>query len=156
MIVAIRLLTLITFTAHAVLGCCVSHGSCFGGSTETSAIAGCDHPSHGNGHAEHEQHGASDCKVQVQAAAGHLHVGGEEQSTNQRHRHHCGGIHCVFGVSHHSGNTVSSLRGSTVLWCGHPVEKYSLGISCGGSCDPHRDRLPPSLGHRALRQVWLI
>lgn len=155
MLIAIRLLTLITFTTHVVLGCCLSHGRCDSNLAETSTIAGCDNPGHTDGPAEHEHHGTG-CEFQVHEAHGQLCLGGEEQSNNPGHKHHCGDIHCVFGVSQHAGNTVSSLRGLSVLWYGHPRETIAHTLRSGGNRDAYRDRLPPSFCNRAMRQLWLI
>lgn len=50
---AIRLLTLAAFTAHAALGCCLSHGSCMHERLAVLDQPVCDHAEHG----EHAAHG---------------------------------------------------------------------------------------------------
>lgn len=152
---AIRLLTLFTFTAHAVLGCCVSHGSCMREQAGTRVNACCDSAIHSNCDDEHDHHGERKSEVGGQLVSPSYMVCLDEQTTNHENHRHCDDLQCVFGVSH-DASTLSSVSGDLVLWCGRLEESQSLPRQCHGSRDPYSDRLPQSLCNRAILQVWLI
>ncbi len=59
MFLGLRLLTLIAFSAHAALGCCLSHGECQSEQTLSVSSLCCDHEHHAvDAHShDHSHHG---------------------------------------------------------------------------------------------------
>jgi hypothetical protein len=159
MLSALRILTLVTFTAHAVLGCCLSHGDCMREQTGTLANACCDSVAHGDCEDGHEHHGGHDELEGGKTA----HDGtdsfascSESQPVNHGHHRHCDDSNCVFGVSQDAGGSLNAVSDGLVLWCGSLEGFKSLNRQCHTSRDPYRDRLPRSSCNRAILQVWLI
>jgi len=98
MFFAIRLLTLVAFTAHAVLGCCLSHGSCM---QEQAAILtghGCDHDGHAcDSHGHDDEHASNGHEIATASIA----ENGVDTCPLEGHGHsnHCDDGQCVFGIA---------------------------------------------------------
>jgi hypothetical protein len=159
MSLALRLLTLVTFTAHAVLGCCLAHGDCMREQAGKLAMACCDAETHGNCEDEHEHH---DCDDELESGVAALDdfdsvaVCSESQPVNHGHHRHCDDTNCVFGVSQDAGISLNAVSDGLVLWSGSLQGFKALHRQCHNSRDPYRDRLPLSSCNRAILQVWLI
>lgn len=167
MFLAIRLLTIITFTAHSAFGCCLTHGSCVRDQAETRANACCRSSSHENASASHEdashencedehEHGEFESSVNAHEVLNSLSESSNSQPINHEHHRHCEDAHCVFWVSHDAGGSLNAVSDGLVLWCGSLTGFKSPIRQCFGSRGPYRDPLPPSLCNRAILQVWLI
>lgn len=157
MSLAVRMLTLVAFTAHAVLGCCLSHGSCM--REQVVALSGqcCDHEDHSE--ADHVGDDDDEHSHQVEkldAALEFAVIGVASPFEGHGHPKHCNDGPCVFGLSgNSSGPTglqiliVSSwISTSANFWrwpCSH-------GVFLGAWLDG-----PPSIHvERSVLQVWLI
>jgi hypothetical protein len=159
MLSALRILTLITFTVHAVLGCCLSHGDCMREQAGTLANDCCDSPTHGDcedGHEHHGDHDELESGVIAQDTTDSSAARSDSRPFNHEHHRHCDDTNCVFGVSHDAGGSLNSASDGLVLWCGKLDGFKSLNRQYYASRDPYRDRTPQSLCNRAILQVWLI
>lgn len=159
MLTALRILTLFTFTAHAVLGCCLSHGDCMREQTGTLANACCDSVKQSDCEDGHEHHGSHDeleSGVTAHDATDSFAACSDSQPVNQGHHRHCDDTICVFGVNQDTGGSLNSVSDGLVLWCGRLEGFKSLNRQFCASRDLYRDRSLRSLCNRAILQVWLI
>lgn len=155
MFLVIRMLTLIAFIAHAVLGCCLSHGSCM---REQVAILNdhvCEHHDHqcdAHEHEEDESHGnqASEPEFSVAVICIPCPFG------NHDHSRHCDDATCVFGIVGIASNLSDLQFAADVIWIDVSVDLWHLAAR---RTDFIIEDLvgPPSSPHiRALLQVWII
>ena len=152
---AIRLLTIVSFTAHAVLGCCLSHGSCMQKQTLLLADSDCGHDEQlCISHSDHETHShaeqATDVAVVSFTARESCPVRGQEQSR------HCDDAKCVFGILG-TTTTLSELQfASDATWGRESRDSWLLvsrPTTLGGDQQATRSNKLPN---RAVLQVWMI
>lgn len=159
MLSAFRILTLLTFAAHAVLGCCMSHGDCMREQTGMLANACCDTATHVNCDVEHEKHGGHDEGETDENGHDVLDSSAtcfDSQPTNHGQHRHCDDTNCAFGVSPVPTSSLNAISDGLVLWCGSLEGFNLLNRQCSGSEDPYRDRVLRPSCTRAILQVWLI
>ncbi|AMV32227.1 hypothetical protein VN12_08895 [Pirellula sp. SH-Sr6A] len=155
MFLAIRLLTLIAFTAHAVLGCCLSHGSCMREQVAVLNDHACDHHDHqcdSHGHEEDESHDnqASESVFSSAASCVPCPFGSHD------HSRHCDDATCVFGVVG-SPTTLSDLQfAADAIWIDESVDFWHLASRRTDFVVEQLDGPPSSPRIRALLQVWII
>lgn len=157
MFLAIRLLTLIAFTAHAVLGCCLSHGSCMREQVAVLNEHVCEHhdhqcDSHKHEHQEDESHAnrASESAFSLAVSCVSCPLGCHE------HSRHCNDATCVFGVIG-SATTLSDLQfAADAIWIDASVDFWLLAASRTDFVVEQLDGPPSSPHSRALLQVWII
>jgi len=151
MFLAVRILTLVAFTAHAVLGCCLSHGSCM--RDQVAVLSGycCEHDEHA-----HEELLHSDAEHELNSVSVSVAVCLECPREGHGHSNHCDDGKCVFGVSGSNGNSgdwqpavVLSWINASVDHCRGPSQLIAfLGNWLDGPPRIHKDR--------SVLQVWRI
>ncbi len=155
MFFAIRLMTLLAFTTHAVLGCCLSHGSCL--REHTAALTGqcCDHGNHScASHNDVESHAHGDLEV---ASTLLCNAGCTEfLSADHGHSNGCDHATCAFGVSRMTSNPLNlqfaaNSTGAHSVICSWLCSCRATGHFCNALDSP-----PRALHNRAVFQVWLI
>lgn len=159
MLLAIRLLTLVTFTAHAVLGCCLTHGSCM---REQAVVLNddCgDHHDHecdshkANEEQNHEHH-SNETRL---CFDGYYFADIAEKHDHSEHDHseHCNDGICVFGLADPA--TLSDMKVVSAASWNQLSARYSIAITRHVIEFVDLLRGPPSGPHiRALLQVWTI
>ncbi len=164
MFFAIRLLTLVAFTMHAVLGCCLSHGSCMREQTAIMTGHGCgqDNPSHD---VHNTCNHAQDVPTVVPEAASPicatragdvLGIEGRTIVGHHGHSNHCDDASCVFGVS---PVTAQVLIGQSLLdasWINTADSFWPKPIVLGGVLVHWLDCPSRASQSRAVHQRWLI
>lgn len=160
MFFAIRFLTLIAFTAHAMLGCCLSHGSCM--QEHAAMLTGhcgdhsinvrnvhenCESHSRDVSDKVSENHPASDC--QILAFAG-LPIDGHG------HSHHGDDARCIFGFSSGTSTAAAWQWWADASWINTSVDFRQMPCLHGGLVRIWLDGLPQADHNRAVHQVWLI
>ncbi|MGV3485499.1 MAG: hypothetical protein ACO1RT_13870 [Planctomycetaceae bacterium] len=154
MSLAIRMLTLVAFTAHAVLGCCLSHGSCMRGHAVTLAEHGCEHD-----HAIHGQEspGCHDHVIHEVASEVVLCTSGSLlPDDGHDHPRHCDDVKCVFGVSACSFNVPDWLFATSTTWSDSSVDFWPTPCLGTGFAIHSPGGPPRALLDRAVLQVWRI
>ena len=156
MSLAIQLLTLIAFTAHAVLGCCLSHGSCMREHVVVLNDHVCDHHDHQCDSHEHEyeEDESHDNQARESVFSRALRCI-PCPSSSHNHSRHCDDVTCVFGVIG-SPTSLSDLQfAADAIWIDAFVDFWHLAshrTDFAGRLDG-----PPGSQHiRALLQVWTI
>ena len=152
MFLAIRLLALLTFTAHAVLGCCLSHGSCSLDQEAMLELHCCEHAEHAC-EVDYDHQCSEDGSQQ--AAHEHTHDGSCE-ATDQGHSEHCDHAHCIFGLNVDSGQPSLWLVQYWAVW-DYVLTDAQLNPSrkCR-NVEASLHRSPHELCNRSVLQVWLI
>ena len=155
MFLAVRLLTLVAFTAHAVLGCCLSHGSCM--QEQVANLTGhiCDHDEH-------------TCDSN-QVVAGHSHAGKAVKSElvfaigcdvcpieSRNHSSHCDDLACVFGLAGGSSSFSDLQFVAIVSWVNVSVNYWLEASRHSGYVLNGLERPPHAPSDRAVLQVWRI
>lgn len=157
MFFAIRMLTLVAFTAHAVLGCCLSHGNCMQNQAVLLTVQCCDHDDYaGDTHNDHDESGVSHIELEQHSSFDLLSVCPSCPFEGHGHSNHCDDSECVFGLS---GNNDSS-----IVWPFLVVSScINTTINFWHGASPHAKFLrawldgPPSIHvERSVLQVWLI
>ncbi len=157
MFYAIRLLTLVAFTAHAVLGCCLSHGSCM---QEQAAILtghGCDHDEHAcDSHGHKDEHALNEhetATVSISVVASGLDVC---PLNRQGHSNHCEDDHCVFGMAGASASLSELQATAHQIWLKASVDYWQRVTRAADLVGNWLDGPPRTPLNRAVHQVWLI
>ncbi len=155
MLLAIRMLTLIAFTAHAVLGCCLSHGSCM---REQSAVLNghiCDHHDHDcDAHEDDEDQShdnpTSEPEFRFVVNCDAYPVGSHD------HSKHCDDATCVFGVIS-SPTSMSDLQFvADAIWIDGSVDFWLLSARNSDFVDDWLKGPTRAPYSRAVLQVWTI
>ncbi len=152
MFLIVRLLTLTTFLAHAVLGCCLLHGDCH---RAHSTLADCD-AEHSHEHAgglnSVDKHHAVACEYDSD------YCSSTEDETSHEHEssNGCDDAKCVF-------NAIQGLSASLDLQTKpHSFRPLVFTVLCLQDAEQvslfgnQYDRPPRSSSERALLQVWLL
>ncbi len=152
---AIRMMTLVAFTAHAVLGCCLSHGSCMREQAAVLTEHCCDHTAlavevhnHDENHTN-TSHEHGDELVQVTSSL----------SCNNDlpgHSNHCDDVSCIFGVSSVGGNAAELLTSVHAIWITSPVDFWRHTSMLAGYAPTALPSHSRALSNRSILQVWLI
>jgi hypothetical protein len=155
MFFAIRLLTLVAFTAHAVLGCCLSHGSCM---QEQAAILtghGCDHDGHAcDSHGHDDEHASNGHEIATASIA----ENGVDTCPLEGHGHsnHCDDGQCVFGIAE-APTSFSDLQSiANPVWINASVDFWQVASRAADFVGSWLDGPPKAPLTRAVHQVWLI
>lgn len=150
----VRLLTFVAFTAHAVLGCCFSHGNCLPEQTIVLSVQDCvDNndlcSSHGDQRLHWHQEQSTALSVVDASSCVSCPAGGHD------HTRHCDDSSCVFGVV--ETTTLFDLQLlSDVIWGGATLDSWLL-VSQDFAFVSEPQAGPPN-AHlvRAVLQVWII
>jgi hypothetical protein len=163
MFFALRLITLIAFAMHAMLGCCLLHGSCIG-DQKTEAIAPCcQHPAHAycisNKNNNTQNDGANDDRSERDEVASVKIDDAEcvaDESNSDRQSNHCDHVRCTFGSNFEPGSSVTRVNSGESVWiCGFDevqVHRYC----CQSLADMSRNPFRQVIANRANFQVWII
>lgn len=159
MFFAIRLLTLVAFTAHAVLGCCLSHGSCMREQAAIFAGHCCSHDDDlRDAHESCEGH-SHDADVVSETINGTACItsGCEVHPTRgQGHSNHCDDPTCTFGVSTNTSNAATWQFFVVVNWIDTSAGFWLKPSLDSGFARCFLDTLPKATQNRAVNQVWLL
>jgi hypothetical protein len=151
MFLAIRLLALIAFTGHSVLGCCVSHGSCTREQSPAIATAPttcCDHSNPFCGEDNRRQVAQANILESTSST--------DCDPTDPGHSSHCEHIHCVFGLNVGTGYFANWFCSPWIVW-DRAFFDLKLGTAHVFSvANSSLHRPPQDLCSRAILQVWLI
>lgn len=161
MFFAIRLLTLVAFTVHAVLGCCLTHGSCTHEQTEILTGHACSHDDHSTDvpdFCESHLHSLSDEHSETLRSLACVNGACNSQPIEgHSHSNHCDNTRCIFGVSTSTSNAAARQFLADACWLKLPVELWVKPYLHGGSVWIwHAGGLPKPPQNRAVHQVWLI
>jgi hypothetical protein len=155
---AIRLLTLVAFAAHAVLGCCLTHGNCVSwrGNAESGQQLCCDHEDH-HGETGTVSVQANNVAENCVEVFGLVPTGTSKQSGVPHQSSCCDHSKCVFGISDSAGpKSDEKPQSNDAVWA---ELAFGNGLSPGLSTVPFhvQSKIPiPALAARAMLQVWLI
>ncbi len=161
MFFAIRLLTLVAFAVHAVLGCRLTHGSCTHEQTEILTGDACSHDDHstdahylceGHAHSLSDEHSETHRSLAcVNSACNSQPIEGHS------HSNHCDNTRCIFDVSTSASNAAARQFLADACWLKLAVELWEKPDMHGGSVWIwHVGGWPMSPQNRAVHQVWLI
>lgn len=152
---AIRMLTLVAFTAHAMLGCCLSHGSCMQVQAAILTGHGCDHDEHAFDSHEHDDEHVSNAH---ETDAMSIAENGFGACPLERHGHsnHCDDSQCVFGIAG-TPTSLSDLQSvANPVWINASVDYRQAAFRAADFVGTWLDGRPKTPLNRAVHQVWLI
>jgi hypothetical protein len=161
MLFAIRLLTLMAFTVHAVLGCRLTHGSCTHEQTEILTGHSCDHADHStdaHDFGEIDEPSLSDEHSETQQSLVCAATSSFTQPIEgHSHSNHCDNTRCIFDVSTSASNAAAKQFLADACWLKLSVELWAKPCLHGGFVWIwHAGGLPKLPRNRAVHQVWLI
>ncbi len=149
MFFVLRMLTLVAFAAHAVLGCCLSHGSCMQDHASANVSHCSEHHCH-TGDVHDSSHHHDD-----QPFTGDSEDGHSCPTDPPGHPNHCDDAKCVFGIATHGPYSTIWTLGVLGFWGGGGALGFLPSQQCCLRSTPS-DSPPPTLCNRAVLQVWLI
>lgn len=168
MFLGLRLLTLVAFSAHAVLGCCLSHGDCQNEQAASISSPCCNHEHHAveaplHDHSHHGLNESSDNESSDNEPADiePVNIGSVEhakcESGSDHHSHHCDDAQCVFSVAVGSSTSMCHMVMTThVSWVGLLMDLRHQPVLTWDQVQRSIDLKSLSSEDRALIQVWQI
>ena len=161
MFFAVRLLTLVAFTVHAVLGCCLAHGNCLHEQSEILTRDACSHDDHSmdaHDFCESHAHSLSDEHSETLRNLNCVNSACNSQPIEgHSHSNHCDNTRCIFDVSTSASHAAARQFLADACWLKLPVELWVKPcLHVGSVWIWHAGGLPRSRQNRAIHQVWLI
>lgn len=160
MFLLIRLLTLSTFAAHAVLGCCLAHGSCLQEQIPSS-LDGCDGHGHGcvtrcadRACGDRHLHFALESCDRAEKQAENLEAPAVPAESGHQ-QHNCEDSRCAFDVGYDNTASTSSISMNLTCVTCAATTCDNLPMVCR-SCLRTPTRVRQTLNNRAMLQVWVI
>lgn len=155
--IAVKLLTLVAFTAHAVLGCCLSHGSCMREQVVILAGIGCNPNEHDkacDSHGHGDEHASEGHQITTASIADN----GIDACPLEGHGHsnHCDDGQCVFGITG-APTSLSDLQSvANPIWINASVDFWQVASRAADFVGNWLAGPPKTPLNRAVHQVWLI
>ncbi len=156
---SLRLLTIVAFSAHAVLGCCLSHGDCHRQHAPLAGSIGCDHDHHAEeGHHAELGHHHNHSQMALSESAGEEPlVSTTCAPVDEGHSHHCDDTQCVFSATAGAPSVACHLAMSVnVSWVGVLMDLRHQPICSGKQTRRSTDQRALTCENEALLQVWQI
>lgn len=153
----LRILTLLTFAAHAVLGCCLSHGSCTDDPSRSHVETCCGH-SHptqdGHEACEAEPDAPSECRSEPDTTTSPAYLHGSSDGDGGSGP--CDHSRCVFDIAVRSLVVLDWKASADIGWLGPFFDGRLVPFSEVSARTVGAQGPPKPLTSRASLQVWLI
>lgn len=153
----LRILTLLTFAAHAVLGCCLSHGGCMLHPEHSHVESCCEH-SHTSEHGHDETNSGFEAPSDSGAGSDTASNTAPVQCSTERERGSgpCHDPHCVFDVAVRSVVLLDWKASADICWLEPIVDCKLVSFSAVSVRTLGLGGPPNPFPGRASLQVWLI
>ena len=155
-LLATRILTLLAFTAHAVLGCCLSHGECT--HPQTTSLVGhcCEHDEGAQESSEDVGSLHSSCIAGAHPSACSANSFDLDDSSQHQHSSGCDDLSCAYLGDVNAGAAVAGQHTPFASIVDALIEDWLRPAPGPTHAIAGLYLSTPAVCHRALLQVWLI